>query len=87
MKYMSERVYEGEWDEDYRHGRGYERYPNGNIYIGEFQIGKAHGKGKYEWRDSNEIYDGEWAKGVRHGYGVWKRVKRNNLRDNNAKGA
>lgn len=32
MKYASDRLYEGEWDNDQRHGKGYERYPNGNIY-------------------------------------------------------
>jgi len=47
MKYTNGRLYEGEWENDQRHGRGYERYPNGNIYQGEFQYGKAHGKGRY----------------------------------------
>ena len=36
MKYQNGRVYEGEWENDTRHGRGFELYPNGNIYLGEF---------------------------------------------------
>jgi len=43
MKYKSGRVYEGEWLNDLRHGRGYERYENGNVYLGQFETGKAHG--------------------------------------------
>jgi len=34
MKYKSGRLYEGDWEDDVRHGRGYERYLNGNYYIG-----------------------------------------------------
>ena len=32
-----------------RNGRGFERYPNGNSYYGQFRMGKAHGKGVYSW--------------------------------------
>lgn len=45
MKYKSGRVYEGEFLNDIRHGRGYERFENNNYYLGEFERGKAHGKG------------------------------------------
>lgn len=34
MKYKSGRMYEGDWLNDVRHGRGYERYQNNNIYLG-----------------------------------------------------
>ena len=43
MKYKSGRVFEGDWQADLRHGKGYERYENWNIYIGAFHTGKAHG--------------------------------------------
>lgn len=36
MLYKKNRVYEGEWVNDVRSGRGYERYLNGNKYEGEF---------------------------------------------------
>jgi hypothetical protein len=34
MRYGNSRQYEGEWEEDLRCGRGFERYPNGNTYYG-----------------------------------------------------
>jgi hypothetical protein len=49
MYYKKNRVYEGEWMNDVRHGKGYERYSNGNKYEGDFINGKAHGKGVYNW--------------------------------------
>jgi hypothetical protein len=36
MIYMNGRRYEGNWEGDLRHGRGYEKHPNGNYYIGYF---------------------------------------------------
>jgi hypothetical protein len=34
MKYKSGRLFEGTWQNDLRHGRGYEKYENGNFYLG-----------------------------------------------------
>ena len=36
MKYKCGRAYEGDWKNDVRHGRGYEKYENMNVYIGQF---------------------------------------------------
>jgi len=36
MIYTKGRVYEGYWENDKRHGEGYERFANGNIYIGGY---------------------------------------------------
>ncbi len=36
MKYSNGRLYEGEFHNDDRHGKGFERYKNGNTYYGEF---------------------------------------------------
>ena len=49
-KYIDGRVYEGEWQNDLRHGQGTEKYSNGDSYVGNFQDGKAHGKGIYTWK-------------------------------------
>ena len=57
MLYFNGRKYEGNWFNDLRSGRGYERHPNNNIYIGEFVEGKAHGHGIYKWGNDEE-YDG-----------------------------
>lgn len=32
MVYANSRRYEGEWKDDLREGKGYEKHPNGNIY-------------------------------------------------------
>jgi hypothetical protein len=45
------RVYEGYWKNDLRHGEGYERFKNGNVYIGALEGGKPHGKGVYTWKN------------------------------------
>ncbi len=34
MIYQTGRRYEGTWIDDVRHGRGFERHPNGNFYQG-----------------------------------------------------
>jgi hypothetical protein len=52
------------WEKDLRHGKAFERYPNGNSYYGYFKIGKADGKGVYTWANG-EVYDGEWVQGLK----------------------
>jgi hypothetical protein len=42
---------------------------NGDIYDGNFQSGKFHGKGKYTSNSKHSIFDGEWLNGVKHGLG------------------
>jgi hypothetical protein len=36
MEYENGRIYEGSFKDDVRWGRGYEKYPNGNVYHGDF---------------------------------------------------
>ena len=36
-QYFNSRHYEGFWLTDKRHGKGYERFSNGNVYIGEYE--------------------------------------------------
>jgi hypothetical protein len=57
MVYNTGRRFEGTWQDDLRHGRGFERHPNRNYYQGQFLKGKAFGHGKYKWFDGGE-YDG-----------------------------
>ena len=47
----------GQWVNDKRNGKGYERYKNGNTYEGDFKDGKAHGGGIFQW-STGETYDG-----------------------------
>lgn len=60
--YNSQRVYEGNWDDDKREGKGFERFSNGNYYEGNFEKGRVSGKGIYTWYHG-EVYDGEWLNG------------------------
>ena len=40
----------------------------GDVYEGETQNGKRHGKGKYTWADG-DFYEGDWKDGKRCGHG------------------
>ena len=57
--YDNGRVYEGEWQDDRRNGRGYELFSNYSNYIGQYLNNKSHGKGIFTW-PNGEQYDGEW---------------------------
>ena len=57
--YETGRVYEGHWAADKRHGKGYERFSNGNQYLGDFDQGRVTGRGIYSWV-SGESYEGGW---------------------------
>ena len=78
MVYANGRRYEGNWKDDVRHGRGYERHANQNVYIGEFFEGKVQGHGQFKWANGEE-FDGQWVQGVRHGKGIWKGIHSNNV--------
>ena len=68
MMYFSGRLFEGDWQNDTKFGRGFELYPNGNAYEGYFVNGKPEGFGTYIWYNG-EIYDGEWINGMKYGSG------------------
>ena len=40
-------VYNGEWQNDLKHGQGIYRWKSGQIYEGGYQNGKMHGQGKF----------------------------------------
>ena len=41
-------------------------YPNGDIYIGDFNGKKRHGMGTFKYKNG-DIYNGEFKDGNRHG--------------------
>ena len=43
MLYNNNRVYEGNWENDRKHGYGYEEFVNGAMYIGNYINSKPHG--------------------------------------------
>jgi len=54
-----------------RHGKGRAELPNGDIYDGEYENGKRHGKGVYKFKKSKARYDGAYADNKKHGEGTF----------------
>jgi hypothetical protein len=42
-------VYEGEFSLDFKAGKGYQKFPNGSIYFGDFVNNKTHGEGSLKF--------------------------------------
>ena len=72
MRYKDGSIYEGEWSEDFRNGKGKMTYFNRqrHYYDGDWNKDKRHGKGIYY--DGNYNYDGEWLEDLKHGEGILK---------------
>jgi hypothetical protein len=43
------RTYEGQWESDFKHGKGFELYNNQSIYTGSYVNGKPEGLGRFQW--------------------------------------
>ena len=64
-------VYEGDFLDGIREGRGVYRYgSNGDKYDGEWRQNRKHGIGKMSYNGKGE-YQGYWENGRRHGEGVF----------------
>ena len=50
------------------HGVVKKYYPNGDVYIGEWENNKINGKGKYTYSNGN-FYEGQFKNDLRHGKG------------------
>ncbi|CAD8121411.1 unnamed protein product [Paramecium sonneborni] len=68
------RIYEGQFENDRKHGQGYERFPDKTSYEGTYINGKPDGKGKFLWANG-EVYEGGWLNGLKHGEGIWNGLK------------
>ena len=42
-------MYEGEYEDNEKEGKGYQIYQNGNLYVGEYHQNKKHGRGTFFW--------------------------------------
>ena len=51
------------------HGRAKCTYPDGEVYVGEYQHGQKHGHGTYNYADG-AVYVGEYQHGIMHGHGT-----------------
>ena len=67
--FKNKNYYEGEFQNDKRHGKGKYFYNNKLVYEGEFFEDKYHGKGKIYYEDGR-TYEGEFTNGVRNGEGI-----------------
>eukprot|EP01117_Protostelium_nocturnum_P012548 TRINITY_DN4622_c0_g1_i3.p1 TRINITY_DN4622_c0_g1~~TRINITY_DN4622_c0_g1_i3.p1 ORF type:complete len:697 (+),score=246.78 TRINITY_DN4622_c0_g1_i3:186-2276(+) len=63
------RVYTGEWNNVYRHGKGHYSWPDGRTYEGNWKKDKRHGEGIYTW-DNGDQFVGNFAEGKRKGLGI-----------------
>jgi len=61
-------VYEGQFLNDKRHGRGKYTFQSGEVYDGEWRDGDRNGYGKCRWANGNS-YEGDWKGNMRTGRG------------------
>lgn len=68
----NEFVYEGEWKNNLRHGKGtLTLFHDGSTYSGDFVKGRKEGKGSWRLPNGN-TYEGQWVNNKRHGWGALK---------------
>jgi hypothetical protein len=65
-------IYEGEWFNGNRNGRGIVVYADGLMYEGTWLKGKEHGKGDLMLMDRTVLYSGDWYEGYFHGHGTYR---------------
>lgn len=57
-------IFEGQFYQGNKSGKGKMQYPSGNYYDGDFLMDKKEGYGVMFWLNSNEKYYGEWKDNV-----------------------
>jgi hypothetical protein len=65
--YVEKSEYSGDTRRGKRDGYGIYKYPNGDMYQGEWLENQPHGKGKYTWAHENRTTEGMWRHGRKHG--------------------
>lgn len=64
-------IYDGEYKDGMKHGRGKLRMANGDVYEGEFKEDQMHGRGMIKYQNG-DTFDGKFQNGVKNGRGVFK---------------
>lgn len=62
-------AYQGEFEDDLKHGNGKECFSSGAVYEGHYWRGYRSGKGSILFSDGVTRYDGQWRFNHFHGYG------------------
>ena len=68
-------VYEGDWKDDLRTGKGIYTWPDGAKYEGDFKDDLLSGKGIHTWADGGK-YEGDFKDGLMTGHGVYTNYTR-----------
>lgn len=66
-----DKIYNGQWRNDYMTGRGTMKFFNGDIYEGDFVVDKMSGHGKLTYKNG-DVYEGEWANDRPNGIGTYE---------------
>lgn len=61
-------VYQGQWVDGKRHGRGDQSWADGSVYQGNWANDKRNGRGRYISSDGS-VYEGQWRHNMFHGNG------------------
>lgn len=69
MTYANGDVYEGDWVNNFKNGKGKMTYVNGDVYEGDWMHGQKSGKGKMTYKNGN-VYEGEWIGDQSSGNGI-----------------
>ena len=69
LVYPGDGVYEGEYIDGRKEGKGKFWYVDGTVYEGQWRNNEKHGKGKETYSDG-ACYEGEFEGGSRHGVGT-----------------
>eukprot|EP01035_Chromulina_nebulosa_P027401 gene27401-36041_t len=62
--------YEGDYKDGLKHGFGKMKFPNGDLYEGEWVENKIEGEGTYTYKKSGDIYSGSWVSNKKSGQGT-----------------
>lgn len=75
IEFDSGQKYVGPCNPQYNaHGTGTLIFPDGTVYVGDFNDGKKSGRGKIEYADGS-VYDGEFSEDAPHGHGIYTTAK------------
>jgi hypothetical protein len=58
--YLNGDVYNGEWKDEVRQGKGIYVWVIGDRYEGEWEMGNLHGYGSYHWADSRVCFSSDF---------------------------